>query len=206
MGQFDKSHAPKTGSQKSKALMAVALALALGCVIFFQVWKSTPQAASGAVNAGSTDPDPNALLAPPRSVSQELDELAKDPTTPYLRGDRTIDAAFLTPTHDPFRMADKWRASLTRNDVTPNPPDPRIDTHVAPPLPQGADVASIKVTGIFRDKDKYTAIVNGVIARAGMILKNVRICEILEDRIVVQNAAYPEGPRSEVILKSKFGG
>ncbi len=204
MGQFDKQQTPSPDASKKKVVIAVALAIALAGVVGAQVFKGTPRTAS-ADTPGAAMPEMVAATVPDETVSQVLTDLANDPTAKLLRGSSGFDPAMVTPPHDPFHVSEQWRSSLVRFQHNTDVPrvEPRVHSNTSAPVLE-ANTENLKLQGIFVENQHYTAIVNGEIVHAGKTLGKIRILEILQDRIIVQHADSPYGPRTEMMLKPKL--
>jgi hypothetical protein len=204
MGHFDKQETPNQGPQKSKLLLAVGLAAALAVVVGMQLSKSSPRVATASPNPVPSDPAVSLAPVQPRTVIEELDALAKDPTANLLHGSNPQDTTVLAPPRDPFRMSETLHASLSKPEVVQTQIAPNPQPRATAVSPLAANLDGLKLQGIFLEHQKLAAIVNGNIIHPGMIVGNVRICDILEDRIIVQNPSFPAGPRTDVLLKAQL--
>jgi hypothetical protein len=198
---FQKNQAKQT-SKKQLAILGVLSLVLLGAVAHYGMGQG-PQPASADQGGGDVVPTPKH----PRDA---IKELMADPTRTLLCGRHDATMQSEAAPHNPFAMAERWRSSLTRPEpvaepvvqrpeVTPQPvyvaPTPRV--HVA------ADTSGIKLQGIMRGARTTYAIVNGSIVKVGGTVGNLRVVEILDDRIRLVPSNEADAQPVEVTVKSK---
>jgi hypothetical protein len=206
MGDFDRHPKPQTSKQGKQIIIAIVLGVVLIGLTGSYLMKPGPQKAfAGAEGAG------DGALAAPAPVPDETAEQASnalkdDPTARLLRESAPDDELFSKIPRNPFVMSDSWRNVLVRTVESPQTPaPPASETPRAPrAVPQPVKLENYRLASIVRLNDKLTAIINGHIASAGMIVDGARIVEIRPDRVILQNAQFNDGPMSELTLEPKL--
>jgi hypothetical protein len=210
MGDFDKkqeaSAADAAAKEKKKLAMVGVLGAALLGVLVWQ-FKGGPQSV-GAQSFGGPAGGDQALVSPEQTPAQALAGLdpSKDPTKDLLLGSAALPENLMAVPRNPFKLSDEWRTVLVKQVDTPKlePVRPVIDTPravVTQPKAPPADVAGLKLQGIFRQGDKLFASINGQILTVNATIGKARIVEIRDEQVLLRHADWPGGPVTALSLK-----
>jgi hypothetical protein len=206
MGDFDKkdatSSADAAAKEKKKMIMVGVLGAALVAVVLYQFNKSGPQVAKG---FGA--PEAQQLAASPELTPiQALAGLdpSKDPTARLLLGSPELPREFVSPPRNPFKLSDDMRTQLIK--VVEVKAEPAKVVHVpqvrvTQPRAPLANIAGLKLQGIFQRGDKFHAIINGSIVTVNAVIGKVRIVDIRQGQVLVRHADWPGGPVSALSMK-----
>jgi hypothetical protein len=206
MGDFDRHPQPQHGKQSKQVVVAITLAVVLIGVLGFHFMKPGPQSAmASSLGPAGAAPPPLSAEGAEESAEQAAIALRQDPTARLLRENSRVEKEFTAIPRNPFLLSDTLRASLIRLPdapiVTPQrPTDPIRPTRI----PQPVKVDSFKLASIIRANDRLSAIINGHIVTAGMIVDGARVVEITADRVLLQNAQSPDGPTAELTIDPKL--
>jgi hypothetical protein len=200
MGDFDKNKAPDAAAEKKKLMLVGVLGAVLLGVVSFHFMKGGPQAASASVVSDSGGA--SALPAIEETPAQAEAALADDPTASLLRGKSTAtDPTLVKTPHNPVVISAEWRNELV------HPTEVRIVNHepvYVAPSPQALNVGNFKLRGIMHENNTLCAISNGQIVSAGMVLDDAKVVEITPNRVLLQRADSPTGPKSELTMEPKL--
>ena len=199
MGDFDKNQAPNSAAEKKKLALVGVLGAAILGVLGIHFMKGGPQAASASVVVDSGEGAAPAIQETPAQAEAAL---ADDPTASLLRGSSAAtDPVLMKTPHNPFVISAEWRNELV------HPMEVRIVNHepvYLAPTPQALNVANFKLSGILHEKNALCAIINGQIVSVGMVLDDAKIVEITSNRVTLQRADSPTGPKSELTMEPKL--
>jgi hypothetical protein len=194
MGEFDRHAQPQERTQNKQIVTAITLIVILIVVLGYHFMKPGPRTASAAVPAASGAPTPE---PPPDQVAQSL---LQDPTARLLLEDPRNDRAFAEVPRNPFILANTWKDTLVHAEA----PVVARPTTPGRPAPATLQADDFRLSSIIRVNDRLSAIVNGHIVSAGMIVDGARILEIRPDRVIIQSARSAEGPTVELAIDPKL--
>jgi hypothetical protein len=202
MGDFDRSQeaAPANGKNK-QVYIAIGLAVVLVSVLGHQLLGGGPQAASAltfnGASAGGTDADTA------KTPEQAAAMLRDDPTAQLLRGSPVSDHSWDAMPRNPFVMSENWRAGLVRAVPAAAPAEVAVKPQATTPVAEPLKSENYRLDSIFRQGDSYSAIVNGRIVKAGMVIGAARVVGIRDDRIILQGVDSPSAPATEFFLERR---
>jgi hypothetical protein len=203
MGDFDKQQNSDAAAEKKKLVVVGLLGAVLLGIVVIHFTKTGPQSASASVFSSGSD----------SLVGENMDEtpaqaqaaLANDPTATLLRGSKSAgNSAQEKLPHNPFVMSPDWRTTLVHPTEVHQPVYTAQPTVYAP-APQTINLQSFKLSGILQQRDKtLCAIINGQMVSAGMTVNDAKVVDITANRVTLQRADSPSGPKADLTLDSKY--
>ncbi|MEI8197145.1 MAG: hypothetical protein WCI73_14705, partial [Phycisphaerae bacterium] len=197
------STAPKTS--QGKLIMVGVLGVALVAVVAVN-WRSfRPRAAEASAPAadlgdGSAE---NSNGVPPNLATPEqmMANLAADPTTRFLRGQDNSLGQLENAPPDPFRLSPSWLRNLVRTKTVEYTPTPTV-TRITPSFVFNPD--SIKIQAVFKDKQRASAIINGVPMNVGGVVAGCQITKITDDNVQFQPLGQPANAAFSIPVNTRM--
>jgi len=204
MGDFDRKD-KKAGNDQSKQItIMILLGVVLIGVVGYHFSKGGPSPSAASANAGGI-PMPVIDETP----EQASNALKQDPTASLLRQTQEVDTTLDKVPRNPFLMGEAWRMTLVRDvepvstPVTPVNTTPIVRNTERKVIP-APKADNFKLASIVRQGGTLSAIINGRIVGVGAVVGDARVVEISEGRVVLQNADFADGPKTELTLSPQL--